>query len=261
MCDPTVLTIATTVAGLAGQASSYFGQQAAMKDQEKAYNEWAAQQSKNRANENARQEQMRQESQKAQQQGLQDVSAQNQKQTQAEEQSRLTGYLQGGGPEGEAPTPVSVADRSLTGQGAGGGDAPAGDPFQTELAKKINEATSDSRQRIAALAKVSSYGGSEGGLDTMTREALAKSGRGIDVTNDLRRGSLGAYGIEQAVNPKQISYTPGPLSMLSPLLGVGMQGLGGMMAKATVPSGIGAAGTSGAWKPFSYGGQSWHMAV
>src|SRR5262245_55484547 len=119
MCDPTVLTIATTVAGLAGQASSYFGQMSAQKKQEQAYNEWAAQQSKNRALENARQEDLRKQSQQAQQQGLADVSADSQKKAQADEEARLTGYLQGQQPGQDAAPPVSVTDRMLTGQAGG----------------------------------------------------------------------------------------------------------------------------------------------
>lgn len=232
MCDPTVLAIGSTIAGVAGQASNYFGQQAAMKNQEEEYNSWAAQQSKNRANENLRQEDMRKQSQQAQQQGLQDVSADAQKRAQDAEEQRLGDYLQGNDQQAapDPAAPISIADKTLSGQSGGG------EQFQTELASKINEANASSKQRIKALARVSSYGGSYGGLDTTTSEALAKSGRGIDVTNDLRRGSLGAYSVEQAVNPKQISYTPSPFAgIASSLFSMGTQGLGSMFAGAAAP--------------------------
>jgi hypothetical protein len=44
MCDPTVLAIGSTVAGLAGKAVDYFGEQSAAADQKKAYDDWSAQQ-------------------------------------------------------------------------------------------------------------------------------------------------------------------------------------------------------------------------
>lgn len=242
MCDPTVLAIGSTIAGVAGQAANYFGQQSAQNKQEDAYNEWAAQQSKNRMLENARQEDMRKTSQAAQQQGLQDVSADAQKRAQAEEEARLGDYLQGKDQQAtpDPSAPISIADRTLSGQNR----ADEGGQFQTELAKQINNANAASKQRIQALARVSSYGGSSGGLDTMTQEALRRSGSAIDVTNDLRRGSLGAYGVEQAVNPKQISYTPSPIAgIASSLFSMGTQGLGSMFAGAVNPAAATAAPT------------------
>src|SRR4029077_8279 len=95
MCDPTVIAVASTVAGVAGTAADYMGQQSAQKDQEEAYNQWAAQQRQNRAAAAAKDEQDRKMSDTARVQGLQDVSAANQKDVQAKEQARLTSYLQG----------------------------------------------------------------------------------------------------------------------------------------------------------------------
>jgi hypothetical protein len=253
MCDPTVLAIGSTIAGVAGQAANYFGQQSAQNKQEDAYNEWAAQQSKNRALENSRQEGFRKDAQAAQQQGLQDVGADAQKRAQETEEQRLGDYLQGKDQQAapDPSAPISIADKTLSGQQDTG--AGPGDQFQSDLATKINQATAASKQRIQALARVSSYGGSQGGLDTVTSEALRKSGSGIDVTNDLRRGSLGAYGIEQAVNPKQISYTPSPLAgVASSLFSIGTQGLGSMFAgNAATPTVTGSGSTP---QTMHYGG-------
>jgi hypothetical protein len=240
MCDPTVLAIASTVAGVAGQAANYFGQQSAQNKQEKEYKSWAAQQSMNRANENARQDELRRGANAATDQATQDLGAENQKRVQGEEEARLTDYLQGKDQQAhpDPSAPVSVADKTLSGQEGGG------DQFQTDLAQKINAASAASKQRIAALAKVSSYGGSYGGLDQNASTALGTSGRAIDMANDLRKGSLGAYGAEQAVNPKQISYTPSPLAgMASSLFSLGTQGLGSMFAGAANPAAVAPAAT------------------
>jgi len=240
MCDPTVLAVASTVAGIGGQAFNYMGQMNAQNKQEDEYNAWAAQQSKNRNAENVRQEGMRQQAEAARQQGVQDIGAEEQKKRQAEEEARLGKYLQGQDQQAAADpsaTPVSAADKNLlSGQGAG-------EPqFQSDLAAKISSASASAAQRIKALATTSSYGGSFGGLDTTNQEALATSGRGIDKENDFRRNSLKVYGIEQDVNPKQISYTPSPIAGISQtLLGLGTQGLGSMFGKAVTPIGGAAA--------------------
>ncbi len=231
MCDPTVLTVASTVAGLAGTAADYIGQSDAASKQEQAYNEWAANQQRNRAAAAAKDEADRKMADTARAQGLQDVSAANQKTEQQQEQDRLTAYLQGdpnsaaSNETGKAPT--SVSDAMLSGQQ--GGDA----AFQDDLAAKLSSTAADTKRRIAALATVGSYGGSYGGLDTSNAEAFQRAGEGIDLANDYRKGDMGVYGVQQAVDPLQYSYTKSPLSGLSSLaLSVGGQGLGKMLAGA-----------------------------
>jgi hypothetical protein len=229
MCDPTVLTIASTVVGLAGTAADYIGQSDAASQQEEAYNQWAAQQSKNRAEANAKDQADRQMADAARAQGLQDVSAANQKTEQQQEQDRLTSYLQGS-QDSPASTesgaaPVSVADARLSGQQAGDSI------FQEDLASKLNTAAQDSKKRIAALATVGSYGGSYGGLDTSNAEAFQRAGEGIDLGNEFRKGDLSVYQIQQAVDPLQYSYTKSPISgIASQALSIGGQGLGKMLA-------------------------------
>ncbi len=231
MCDPTVLTIASTVVGLAGSAADYIGQSDAASKQEEAYNQWAAQQSKNRAEANAKDQADRQMADAARNQGLQDVSASNQKTEQQQEQDRLTAYLQGSqdspasNETGKAPTAVS--DAILSGQQ--GGDS----TFQDDLAAKLSSTAADTKRRIAALATVGSYGGSQGGLDVSNANAFQRAGEGIDLGNEFRKGDLSVYNIEQAVDPLQYSYTKSPLSgIASQALSIGGQGLGKMLAGA-----------------------------
>jgi hypothetical protein len=235
LCDPTVMTIASAVSlglGAGGAAMNYFGQQDAQQQQEDAYTSWMKQQDKNRAAETARQDAERTKAIAAQKAGLDAISPGAQKQAQADEEARLTNYLQGGA-QSETNPPVSIADRRLSGQGDQGA---GGDQFQTDLAAKLNKATQDSRQRLAALARVSSYGGSEHGLDQTTSGALARAGSAIDLANSFRRGSLGAFNVAQAVQPRQITYNDQGLGGLSQtLMSAGAQGLGSSFANAYQP--------------------------
>jgi len=160
----------------------------------------------------------------ARNQGLQDVSAANQKTVQQQEQDRLTAYLQG---DKNSPAstetgaaPVSVSDAQLSGQQ--GGDF----TFQSDLATKLNTAAQDSKKRIAALATVGSYGGSQGGLDVSNAQAFQRAGEGIDLGNEFRKGDLSVYNIQQAVDPLHYTYS-NPLAGLSKTaLSFGTQGLG-----------------------------------
>lgn len=242
MCDPTVLAIGSMVAGVAGQAANYFGAQSAQNAQKKEYEAWAANQSRIRAAENVRQDTLRKDASAAQAQGLDQISAENQKKAQADEEARLSSYLQGQDQQNtpDPAAPVSIADKTLSGQST------MGDPqFQSDIAKKINDATASSKQRIAALARVQSYGGSQGGLDRTVADAFQQAGSGIDQANDARRGSLGAYGTERAVDPIQINYTPSPLAnMASSLFSAGAQGLGGAFAGTAGVTGTGSIPTT-----------------
>ena len=229
MCDPTVLAIGSTVAGLAGSAVSAIGQSQAADEQKKAYDEWAAQQHANRVAAAAKSEEDRKQADAARAQGLQDVSATNQTANQSAEQARLDAYLNGQSPASTEANPspaTAVSDARLS--GAQGGDQ----VFQSDLSSKLDQAKADSKKRIAALATVGSYGGSFGGLDNTVSEAFTKSGQGIDRANDFRRGDMAVYETQKAINPLQYTYTPGPLASLSSTaLQFGTQGLGQGLGK------------------------------
>ena len=128
------------------------------------------------------------------------MSATSQKTAQQAEQDRLTSYLQGQTPASTETSPspaTAVSDARLSGQQGG---AP-GDPFQSDLSSKLGQASVDAKKRIAALAAVGSYGGSFGGLDNTVSQAFQKSGQGIDLANDFRKGDLAVYNTQQNVNP------------------------------------------------------------
>lgn len=226
------------VAGAAGTLSNAMGQSAAAAKQQRDYEAWAAQQHANRVAANIKDEQDRQQAEAARQQGLQQLSPDNQAATQKAEQDRLTKYLQGdpnqpasttSTPGATAPsTPTSVTDDIMA------RNSNVTDPYlKSDLATKLNAASAAAKARIAALAGVSSYGGSSGGLDQLTSRALQTSGQGIDLANEFRKGDLGVLATEQAVNPIQTTYQPSPFaSMAGSLLQTGAQGVGQALSKA-----------------------------
>jgi hypothetical protein len=221
------LTLGALAVGAAGTAANSIGQAKAAKKQEAEYSSWANVQEKNRANENIRQEGLRKEAQTAQQKGVADLSAENQKRVQEEEAARLTKLTneETMQPTASPSAPTSVADPTLTGSGGGG------EVFKTDLAKGIADATASAKQRIGAMATVNSFGGGTyGSLDTVNPLALGAAGRGIDEANEKRRGSLSAYGVEQAVDPNQIEYSNPIADVASSFLGAGFQGAGNYAA-------------------------------
>lgn len=232
MCDPVSLSILSTVVGVAGSAANAVGQMNAQKKQKQQVEQWAQRQSANRAAEKVRQDTLRQQANVAQQQGLDQISADAQKKAQSEEEKRLAQYTTGQDPNDPANKTPQAAAVSASDQAIAAG-AGSGDPQKEDLAKRINDATTAAKQRLAALARVSSYGGSSGGLGTVAPLALQAAGRGIDVQNEFRRGSLSAYNTEQNVDPVQVSYTPSPLAdIFSSALSLGAQGLGSAAGKS-----------------------------
>jgi len=229
MCDPTMIgiaSLASTVIGAAGTAANAMGQRSAQKKQQQEVSIWQQQQKKDRAAEQVRQEELRQGADKARVEGLAQVAGDAQSERQKAEEARLAEYLAGKGDASvatpETGVPQAEADKAmLSGQ-------QGSDPLvQTDLAKKISEAAAGASQRIGALAKVSSFGESFGGLGTMNPLIQQQTGSDIDKFNAFRTGSLGAFASERNVEPVQVQFTPSPLAdIFSTALSVGAQGLG-----------------------------------
>jgi hypothetical protein len=229
MCDPTVLAIGSTVAGLAGSAANYLGEQQAAEQQKEEYDRWSQQQSENRKKAAIKDEEDRKMADAARTQGLTDVSAGSQKDAQSAEADRLNKYLSGqtdASNPTDAGAPTSVTDTRLS-----SGQSNSSDAFNTDLSTKLASADAAAKKRVAALATVGSYGGSFGGLDQHVSDAFQKSGEGIDLANDFRKGDMAVYGTQQNVDPLTYTYTKSPLADLSKqALNFGGQGLGKMLA-------------------------------
>jgi hypothetical protein len=238
MCDPLTLSLASTAIGAVGTIGAGRAQAQAQQKQADNVRRWQQEQKRFRNQERQRQDEYRTQADAAREEGVEAISADEQKRRQSEEEARLSSYLTGqdqSAVQESGAAPVSVADKTLTRPGTGE------DTFQNDIAKKINEATVGARQRMQALARVQSFGNSWGGLGTENPLLQQKAGSGIDKFNEFRRGSMGAFGAEQAIDPVQVTYQPSPLAgLFSTALSFGTQGLGKAFAGGGAAGGLGA---------------------
>lgn len=260
MCDPGSLI--GTGASIAGKAIGGMGQASAARAQDQANKNHAMQQLLFQIAERNRQEMMGAQARAAWYAGLRDFGAGQQMARQSTEENRLAAFLNGDTgvnfaaaprtPSLEIPdngdmqavdnsrgftrytnepppvqmptTAPSVADGGFNDRVGLGGQASGGDVFKTDLAHKIAQAARDARGRINAMARVSSYGDSYGGLGTMNPIILQHAGSKIDQWNNFRKGSLQAYGVEQKIPATQIRAGSSPLGGI-------ISGLGGALGK------------------------------
>lgn len=95
----------------------------------------------------------------------------------------------------------------------------ANDTVKTEIAKRTNKAAAEARERVQALARLTSFGT----VDTGRAITLNNSADRLSTLNGIRRGSLGASQQEQNIAPAQVS--PG-----SSIFGDVLSGLGGIVS-------------------------------
>lgn len=242
MCDP--LTAVAAVGSLASAgAGIYEGMQAsseiaATRDaQNQANANWVAYQTRIHQEQAAAEDMERQKATAAQQATLQKVGPQAQEATQQTEQQRLNA-LYGKPGASAAAGGAGVQGTLLSGEQSGDKS------FMDSLTTQVNNATAQARQRIAALATASSYGGSFGGLGTTVPIAFAQGGNDINLANAIRQGNLKTYGVQQQVQP--INYTVGPGTYAKQSLGEGLMKVAGSLAGFAGPRAIsGLTGASG----------------
>jgi hypothetical protein len=99
------------------------------------------------------------------------------------------------------------------------GQDQANETIKTEIAKRANTAAADARERVAALASLSSYGT----VDLNRSIALNENANFLSTLGGKRRGSLGVSQQEQNISPVQISP---PSSILSDIV----SGAGGVIS-------------------------------
>lgn len=224
------MTLGSLAIGAAGTVANSVGQMNAANKQEQEYDKWVDYQKRIREQENQRQEEFRQKAETARAQGVEDISAQNQTKEQADEAARLADLYSEQGAVTPTAVPIAAADAALAGQQGASGE------FHEDLARRLADATRSAKDRIGALAAVSSFGNSFGGLGTVNPINQAKAGSVIDQFNEERRGSLAAYNTEAALQPKQISYSNPFGDIASSLLGFGAQGLGKQLGSGGISS-------------------------
>ena len=235
MCDPVSLTMAATTAiGAAGSVASSMSAASAQKKQAANVQAWQREQQQMRNAEKVRQEQFRQEADVERMKTVEALDAPDQQAAQEAEQERLAAYMQNQDRAAETGGPISAADTEL----AQASSPTNSEDFRSDMAKKINEATKGARERIKAMATTASYGNSFGGLANRNQQLLEELGRGIDKFNEFRRGSLGSFGLEKAIDPVEVTGSTSALpELFSAAFQMGTQGLGNAYgARTTFPS-------------------------
>jgi hypothetical protein len=195
-------------------------QASAIRKQEDANNQWMMMQQQQRRQEQARQEQLREQAESARAATVQDMTAENQMTAQSAEQARLQEKLGGNEP---APDPNAAAAQTSANDALLSGKAMGGTEFNADMGARISKATADARSRIRALAQVQSFGGTSGGLQTRNALELNEGEQGINLANNLRQGSLSAFGAVQNIEPPIMKPVSNPWGGIASALG-GMTG-------------------------------------
>jgi len=220
MCDPMIgIALSIASAGL-----GYMQQQDMANKQQEANNEWIAYQRQKSQEEWARQEEYRQKAEMARSESVEDIGPDKQKEAQAKEETRL---MDEAAPVlDENQQAELVGDQMLSGQ-KGGSIQMAG-----TYANALNQASKDARARIASLATLASYGGSQFGLVNRSKDILSKSGQVIGLQGNIRSGSLSAHQAEKAVPVAQVRQGGGSsfAGIGNALAGISGRGIGQGMA-------------------------------
>lgn len=221
MCDP--MSAIALIGSVASAGMSYMQQTSLMNQQNDANNQWVAYQRQQAQEQNARDEINRQKADAARLNATSQVDATSQKKAQQTEQDRLTQDITPTDIQQPQPgQPELVGDKLLSGQKGAAPQVVQG------ISDQITQASRDARSRIAALATIQSYGGSQFGLQNRAQDIFNTAGQGIREYGDFRQGDLAAYGAAKAVPVRQFAATPSPFggiaSGLASIAGKGMTG-------------------------------------
>ena len=215
MCDP--MSAIAGIAAIGSAFMSYSQQQSLMSHQQEANQEWVSYQRRKGEQEWARQEEARRKAELSRQETLNKLAPEAQKEAQTEEQQRLTQDITPRDMLDE--NPQLLQDKLLSGQK---GASPI---IQADIAQRITDASREARSRIANLATIQSYGGSQFGLQNRAQDLFNASSADINLQGNIRRGSLAALNVEKGVQPIQWQATPSPWGSLAGALG-GIAGKG-----------------------------------
>jgi hypothetical protein len=249
MCDPLSLGLAaiSAVGSIGGALMQASQAQDVANKQNTANEQWVAYQQKIHQEEATAQDQARNAANQAREQTLQKVSPEAQTAEQQAEQARLNTTYQGSsatGPGRAGANPATAAPYALSGETTGVGAVPGQNAAtMNSLSSQINAATGQARSRIANLATANSYGGSFGGLGTTVPIAFQRGANQINLQNEIRKGDLQTYGVEQQVQP--IRYALGPGYGTAGNIATALAGVAGKAAGAGLAKGFGGFGGGG----------------
>jgi len=197
MCDPISIIGLGLSIGMA--YANYSAQQEMAKQQEDANAQWVAYQRRKSQEFQARDEELRKNAEAARSGSLDELTAKKQTAAQENEQARLTDTLT---PEETAAMaggdPNVIASRMLSGQQG------ANEETRGAIQGQIQQAAIDARKRIAALAAVQSYGGSQFGMTNRANTIFNTAGQDIRMAGNQRGGQLAAYNVAKQVEPIKI---------------------------------------------------------
>lgn len=227
MCDPISIIGLGLSIGMA--AANYSAQEEMANQQQSANDSWVAYQRRQSQEFQKRDEDLRRNAEAARSSALGELTAGKQSKAQENEQARLTTALT---PEDIANMaqgdPNAIASAMLSGQQHMAEDVRGG------IHSRIQQAAAEARDRIAALAAVQSYGGSQYGLTNRANTILNTSGQDIRMAGNQRAGQLAAYNVAKAVEPIKIVQHGG--QSLGALAGTGAQLAGGGLGNAMASS-------------------------
>lgn len=215
MCDP--MSAIAGIAAIGSAFMSYSAQQDLMSHQEASNAQWVAYQRRKGQEEWQRQEDARRRADIAREDTLNKLRPEEQKKAQGEEEQRVQQDITPKDLLDEHPE--LLQDKLLSGQK---GASPI---IQQDIADRITDASKEARTRIANLATIQSYGGSQFGLQNRAQDLFNQSSADINLQGNVRRGSLAAYNVEKGVQPVQWQASPSPWGGIAGAL-AGMAGKG-----------------------------------
>jgi hypothetical protein len=197
MCDPISLL---AVAGSAVAAGvNYAGQQATVKAQQQANDDWVAYQRDKARKADVADEAMRQKSDQARQETLNQLTPDQQKATQQQAADTLNTQMLG------ADNPAGDQNReALAGMVTPGADAQT-QGVEADMASRVTEAARAARGRIKALANLTATGGGYGGMLDTAGRAITAGNQGIELQGNMRKGNTATLGVAQAVPVEQFA--------------------------------------------------------
>lgn len=209
MCEP--MSLLALAGSVAAAGIDYAGQQATVKAQQKANDDWVAYQQNKAREADQRDEAARQKADASRQETLQKLTPEAQHQTQATEADRLQNLMLASNPAGTDPNIKLLA-------GATGGQDPSNAVTQ-EMSQRVTDAARQARSRIQALASLNSYGGSQYGMGSVAQRALQGSGQDIALQSDIREGNTKTLGVAQNVPIEQFAQGSNIAGSLAGALG------------------------------------------
>jgi hypothetical protein len=227
MCDPISIIGLGLSIGMA--AANYSAQQEMAAQQQAANDSWVDYQRREAAKYAQRDEQLRRNAEAARTGATSELTAEKQKGAQENEEARLKDVITPEELVAMAEGDASEIDKHLL-----SGQQNTAAPVKARMQQQIAQASQEARERIAALAVVQSYGGSQFGLTNRANRIFNTSGQDIRLASNERAGVLAAHNVAKSVEPIKIvqhgSSSLGGLSSGLAQLGGGK--LGNVMASS-----------------------------